>query len=226
MFAICFDLVGCCRLVRSLGNSGFDSHVCKMNFSKLKIVIFVLGSVIVMYFSSLVWLATQMGDNARVSDAVVVLGARVNYSGRWNPCLLARVEHGAKLVKAGQAKYLIVSGGTDLEDGTNEARAMRDMAIQFGISSQQIILEPKATSTFENLKYAKLILEQRKLRSLIVVTEKFHAPRAKLIASKLGLNFSSSPTPESACWSGRKYFSRYFLREPFAVFENWLKGNV
>lgn len=197
-----------------------------MKISKLKIAGFVLGSIILVYCSSLVWLATQMADNSRVSDAVVVLGARVNYFGRWNPCLVARVEHGAKLVRAGQAKYLIVSGGTDLEDGTNEASAMRDMALQFGISVKQIILEPKATSTFENLKYAKLILEQRKLRSLIVVTEKFHAPRANLIASKLGLDFSSSPAPESACWSRWKYFSRFFLREPFAVFDNWLKGNL
>lgn len=197
-----------------------------MKRSSFKILGFMLIGFLLVYFSSLVWLALQIKDDSRVSDAVVVLGARVNYNNHWNPCLVARVEHGAELVKAGRAKFLIVSGGTDVEDGVNEASAMREMALNAGISSEQIILEPKATSTFENLKFSKVILEARKLKTVIVVTEKFHAPRAAMIAAKLGLNFSSSPAQMSACWSRWKYFSRFFLREPFAVLENWLKGNL
>jgi uncharacterized SAM-binding protein YcdF (DUF218 family) len=196
---------------------------------KRRISRFILGTLGVLlgcYATVFVWLAVQIKDDARASDAVIVLGARVNYNNHLNPCLVARVEHGAKLVRDGLAKFLIVSGGNDVEDGASEANAMRDMALNAGISSEQIILEPKATSTFENLKFAKIILEQRKLKSVIVVTEPYHMPRAALIARKLGLEFSSSPAPESACWSRFKHFSRFFLREPFAVLENWLKGSL
>jgi uncharacterized SAM-binding protein YcdF (DUF218 family) len=186
----------------------------------------LLGILLVFYAIAFVWLATQIKDDARASDAVIVLGARVNYNNHFNPCLVARVQHGARLVQSGLAKFLIVSGGNDVEDGANEARAMREMALQSGISSEQIILEPKATSTFENLEFSKAILKQRKLKSVIVVTEAYHTPRASMIARKLQLDFSSSPVPESACWSRFKHFSRFFLREPIAVFENWLKGNL
>jgi uncharacterized SAM-binding protein YcdF (DUF218 family) len=191
-----------------------------------RFILGILGVLLACYAVAFVWLAVQIKDDARASDAVIVLGARVNYNNHLNPCLVARVEHGAKLVRDGLAKFLIVSGGNDVEDGASEANAMRDMALNAGISSEQIILEPKATSTFENLKFAKIILEQRKLKSVIVVTEPYHMPRAALIARKLGLEFSSSPAPESACWSRFKHFSRFFLREPFAVLENWLKGSL
>ena len=186
----------------------------------------VLGALILLYAVSFVWLASQIKDDARASDAVIVLGARVNYNDYLNPCLVARVEHGAELVRDRLAKFLIVSGGNDVEDGANEASAMREMALRAGISSEQIILEPKATSTFENLEFSQTILEQRKLKSVIVVTEPYHMPRAAMIARKLKLDFSSSPAPESACWSRWKHFSRFFLREPFAVLENWLKGSL
>jgi uncharacterized SAM-binding protein YcdF (DUF218 family) len=196
---------------------------------KRKISRFIFGTLGVMltcYAIAFVWLAIQIKDESRASDAVIVLGARVNYNNYFNPCLVARVEHGAKLVKSGLAKFLIVSGGNDVEDGANEASAMREMALTAGISSEQIILEPKATSTFENLKFSQTILEQRQLKSVIVVTEPYHMPRAAMIARKLNLEFSSSPAPESACWSRWKHFSRFFLREPFAVLENWLKGSL
>jgi uncharacterized SAM-binding protein YcdF (DUF218 family) len=192
----------------------------------LRIVVGVLSAFMILYALTFVWLAIQIKDDARVSDAVIVLGSRVNYNNHLNPCLVARVEHGARLVQSGLAKSLIVSGGTDVEDGANEASAMRDMALNAGISSEQIILEPKATSTFENLEFSKVILEQKNLKSVIVVTEPYHMPRAAMIARKLGLDFSSSPAPESACWSRWKHFSRFFLREPFAVLENWLKGSL
>jgi uncharacterized SAM-binding protein YcdF (DUF218 family) len=191
-----------------------------------RLILGILGVLLMVYAIAFVWLAVQIKDDARPSDAVIVLGARVNYNNHLNPCLVARVEHGAKLVQSGLAKFLIVSGGSDVEDGANEASAMREMALQSGISSSQIILEPKATSTFENLAYSKMILEQRNLKSVIVVTEPYHMPRAAMIARKLELDFSSSPAPESACWSRWKHFSRFFLREPFAVLENWLKGSL
>jgi uncharacterized SAM-binding protein YcdF (DUF218 family) len=191
-----------------------------------RLIFGILAVLIILYASGFVWLAVQIKENARVSDAVIVLGARVNYNNSLNPCLVARVEHGAKLVRDGLAKFLIVSGGVDIEDGASEAKAMREIALAAGISSEQIMLEPRATSTFENLEFSKAILEARKLKSVIVVTEPYHMPRAAMIARKLGLDFSSSPAPESACWSRWKHVSRFFLREPFAVLENWLKGSL
>jgi uncharacterized SAM-binding protein YcdF (DUF218 family) len=191
-----------------------------------RLIFSVVGVLVTMYAFGFVWLASQIKDDARVSNAVIVLGARVNYNNHLNPCLVARVEHGASLLKAGLAKFLIVSGGTDVEDGANEANAMREMALAAGISSEQIILESKATSTFENLEFSKTILETRNLKSVIVVTEPYHMPRAAMIARKLSLDFSSSPAPESACWSRWKHLSRFFVREPFAVLENWLKGSL
>jgi len=163
-------------------------------------------------------------DGAVKSDAILVLGSRAYVSGRINICLESRVAQGVKLLERGYGKVLILSGGNDVEDGINEAETMRLLALQMGANPTQILLERRATSTFENLSFSQAILEKNKLSSLIIVTEPFHQTRAGWIARKQGLEFTLSPAQGSFCWNQGKYASRFFLREPLAVLENWFRG--
>ena len=192
------------------------------------LTVLVLG--LVGYLSLLAWLRLEVSrlEGATVSraDAVIVLGARVFYpqKPRINPCLNARVQHGAGLVLADNAKWLIVSGGLDREDGAVEAEHMRDLAVQAGVPKDRILLEDQSTSTRENLEFSKRILETRGLNSVIVVTEPFHAPRAGLLARKLGLTAQVSPAPGSPCSERAAFAIRSYLREPLAILENWWRG--
>jgi len=163
-------------------------------------------------------------DTAVKSDAILVLGSRAYVNGRINICLESRVAQGVRLLERGYGKVLIVSGGDDVEDGINEAETMRRLAVVMGAKPSQILLERRATSTFENLTFTKPILEKNKLSSLIVVTEPYHQTRAGWIARKQGLEFTLSPAQGSFCWNQGRYASRFFLREPLAVLENWFKG--
>ena len=163
-------------------------------------------------------------DSAVKSDAILVLGSKAYVDGRINVCLKARVAQGVRLLERGYGKFLILSGGFDLEDGVNEAETMRLLALQMGVRQTQILLERRATSTFENLTFLRPILEKNKLSSLIIVTEPFHLIRSSWIARKQGLNFTLSPALDSFCWTRWRYGSRFFLREPFAALENWLRG--
>jgi uncharacterized SAM-binding protein YcdF (DUF218 family) len=163
-------------------------------------------------------------DGAVKSDAILVLGSRAYVDGRINACLKARVAQGVDLLERGYGKFLILSGGDDVEDGVNEAETMRLLALQMGAPQSQILLERRATSTFENLNLSRPILEKNKLSSLIIVTEPFHQVRSSWIARKQNLNFTLSPALDSFCWTRWKYGSRFFLREPFAALENWFKG--
>ena len=163
-------------------------------------------------------------DTAVKSDAILVLGSRAYVNGRINICLESRVAQGVSLLERGYGKLLILSGGVDVEDGVSEAETMRRLALEMGAKPSQILLERRATSTFENLSFTKPILEQNKLSSLIIVTEPYHQTRAGWIARKQGLEFTLSPAQGSFCWNQGKYASRFFLREPLAVLENWFKG--
>ncbi len=180
---------------------------------------------VLLYLALLTWVAAESTRATAVqADAVIVLGAQAFFpAGRWNPCLVARVERGVELVKAGFAPRLVVSGGVDIEDGAVEAQVMRDMAIQFGLNKNQILLEERSTSTAENLRFSQKLFA---LQKVLIVSDPFHLARAGALARKLGLEATVVGAPRSPCWSRFGLLSRFALREPLAIFENWLRGDL
>ncbi len=182
---------------------------------------------LVIYLALLAWVGRQATlETATASDVAIVLGAAVYHNGAWNPCLVARVQQGVKLLEAGTVKTLILSGGVDIEDGASEAAVMQKIALQAGADPTTLLLETKATSTFENLEFSRQLMKQRGLRSAVIVSDPYHLPRAGLIARKLNLEFTVSPALASPCWTRGQMLSRYGLREPLAIIDNWLRGNL
>ncbi|GGJ23396.1 hypothetical protein GCM10008938_06940 [Deinococcus roseus] len=178
------------------------------------------------YLGVAFYLGTQVNtDTRRQTDAIVVLGARVNHKTGINPCLKARVNHGVKLWENQYAPLLIMSGGNDLEDGANEAEAMFKLARQADVPASAVLREREAHSTYENLLFTRKIMQQKGLKTLLIVTENYHMPRAALIAEELGLNYAVSPVQDSPCWTRWTFLSRYFLREPLALIKNKISGH-
>ena len=155
-------------------------------------------------------------DNAIKSDVIIVLGAKAYTGDNFNPCLYSRVSHAVDLYNQGFASQIIMSGGDDAPGGPNEALAMKEMAMEQGVPGENILIERKSTSTHENLKFSKTLMEENNLTSAIIVTEKFHNYRANMVAVELKITHTVSPTT-SSCWNRYKFFSRYFLREPFVL---------
>jgi uncharacterized SAM-binding protein YcdF (DUF218 family) len=153
-----------------------------------------------------------------------VLGAQAYYpAGRWNPCLVARVKRGVELVKSGFAARLVLSGGVDKEDGAVEAEVMQEIALSNGLKKEQLLLEPQSTSTAENLRFSKPLLSSPRV---LIVSDPFHLARAGALARKIGLEPTVIGAPKSPCWSRFGMFSRFALREPIAMIENWLRGDL
>ncbi|GEM45178.1 YdcF family protein [Deinococcus cellulosilyticus] len=180
---------------------------------------------LLVYLGTAIYLGTQVKkDTRRQTDAIVVLGARVNHKNGINPCLRARVNHGVRLWEHRYAPLIIMSGGNDIEDGANEADAMFRMARQAGVPETALVREREAHSTYENLLFTRKIMQDRGLKSLLIVTENYHMPRASLIAQELGLDHAVSPVQDSPCWTRWTFLSRYFLREPLALIKNKVLG--
>jgi len=184
----------------------------------------VVGTLLIfaLSFSLYLSLAIYIGkianeDTKSISDAILVLGAKSYHGNSYNPCLVSRVNHAVDLYKAKYATKILVSGGFDKEDHVNEAETMKKIAINLGVPSNNILLEKSSASTYENLLFSQKILKSAGLNSVIIVTEPFHVARASLVADKLNLKYTISSVSNSSCWVPRKYFSSYFLKEPFAV---------
>jgi uncharacterized SAM-binding protein YcdF (DUF218 family) len=187
-----------------------------------------------LYCSLLVLVAFGSGQNqAKKADAIIVLGAQAYYpAGRWNPCLKARVERGVELVQAGYAPVLVLSGGVDKEDGAIEAEVMQDIAFATGLPRRQTLLEPNSTSTAENLRFSAALLSNNletpppKTMRVLIVSDPYHLARAGMLARKIGLEATLVGAPKSPCWARFGLFSRFALREPLAMIENFLRGDL
>lgn len=119
-------------------------------------------------------------------DAIIVLGSGL--IGDKVPPLLAQRLTKAKTIYEqfeGRPK-LIVSGGQGADELISEAEAMANYLMEQGVPQEDILIEDRSRTTFENLTFSKAILEDHGLgKSVLVVTNSFHALRAGVFMRRL-----------------------------------------
>lgn len=153
-------------------------------------------------------------DQARNVDAIVVLGV-AQYDGRPSPQLRARLEHALELWASGRAPRIITTGGNQPGDRFTEAEASANFLIDAGVPSEVITQENVGASTRESLKGVREIAATKGISSVLIVTDPYHALRARLIAQDLGLVAFVSPTRTSPL-QGASAASRH-VREALGV---------
>ncbi|QGG58731.1 YdcF family protein [Paenibacillus sp. B01] len=121
-------------------------------------------------------------------QAAIVLGAAL-WNDRPSPGLQERLDQALRLYEAGRVDKLIVSGGLDRNGSKlTEAQGMRLYLVDKGVPKEDILLENRATSTYENLVFSREAGEKNGLSSYLIVTHEYHAPRALDMARFLGFD--------------------------------------
>jgi uncharacterized SAM-binding protein YcdF (DUF218 family) len=157
----------------------------------------VLLLVAVGYYLVSLWQVWSTGRDAqaRPADAIVVMGA-AQYDGRPSPQLAARLDHAVELWNTGLAPLVMVTGGNREGDRFTEAFASAAYLLERGVPSSAIVQEDAGTSTYESLERARALLGDA-VESVVVVTDPYHALRARLIAEEVGFTAAVSPAPDS-----------------------------
>ena len=151
----------------------------------------------------------------------LVLGAAVWPGGIPSPTLKRRALKGAELVLTGKASALIACGGLG-KHGPSEAQVIRQICLDAGVPDKLIHLEALSTTTEENIRLALPILKLLQTDRVFVVTDGYHAPRAILIARRLGLNATASPTTLQGTTPRRIAYA--YAREAFALAKFFVTG--
>lgn len=120
------------------------------------------------------------------ATALVVLGAAVAPDGRPSPALARRIALAARLWHGGAARLVVASGGAGAH-GPSEARAIREALVAAGLPAEAVIEEDRSRSTWENALFSIAILRRLGLGRAILVTDRFHLPRALLSFRGLGM---------------------------------------
>jgi len=97
-------------------------------------------------------------------DAIVVLGGGKLSEGRINEAI--------RLYRQGIAKYLIIVGGKD------DYKKMYKKVLKETKNIKNIYFDGNSSSTIDNAFYAKKIIRKLNIKSILIVTSKFHVKRA------------------------------------------------
>jgi uncharacterized SAM-binding protein YcdF (DUF218 family) len=125
-----------------------------------------------------------------------------------------RMTSGALLFKKGFGK-LVVFAGYEIYPGTNKSVLMKKYAVQLGVPEKNILIKPEISgdlSTWGEGQAILELLEEKDIKSFILVTSKFHTRRAHAVYKKL-INESRTNIK----------FQVYGAEDPDFPVKNWWK---
>ena len=133
--------------------------------------------------------------------------------------LADRVSTGVELYKAGKVTKLLMTGDNG-RDGYNEPQTMKDQAIAEGVPAQDIVLDYAGFRTYDSLYRAHAIFG---VTSALLVTQRYHLPRALYIAHHLGIGDAVGVDAAKRRYVGQWSFD---LREIAAVEVAWVQATI
>jgi len=122
-------------------------------------------------------------EDAPSERLAIVFGAGLRRDGTPTPILRDRVETAAELYFSGKVEKLLMSGDNSYAD-YNEPESMRQYALSLGVPAEAIVLDYAGRRTYDTCYRAKAIFG---VESTVLVTQKFHLPRALFICNALGI---------------------------------------
>jgi len=154
-------------------------------------------------------------------DAVIILGAGIRGDMISLP-LAYRLNKGIEYINKNPNAVIVVTGGQGPQESITEALAMEKYLISKGIPKNKIIKEEKATSTYENFKFSKLLLDDyfKKPYKVTYITNDFHIYRAGQLAKIAGIDATSYGAELQ--WYA---VPTTYLREFLAVLKLWVFRN-
>ncbi len=160
------------------------------------------------------------GFNAKPvkSDVIIVLGCQL-WGESPSPSLKLRLEKALDVYKEGFADKIIVTGAQGSDEKMAESKLMKSWLIGNGVPESAVFEDNKSTSTYENLKFSKVIMDAQNFKTAIIVTTDFHIYRSLRIARGLKINACGASAPNVP--SQRLGCQ---LRETFAVLRNFITG--
>lgn len=195
--------------------------------SALVFSLILAGGYLGFLFTSLLvysFLYSRFGRR-RGADAIIVLGSGL-LGDQVPPLLAARLDRGLRLyqreTEAGHTPVMVVSGGQGPDEAVSEAEAMRGYLLDAGLPAERVLLEDRAETTEQNLRYSmEVIAGAGKTGRAVAVTNNYHVFRTAVFARRLGLpvNVLGAPT-------ALYFLPSAFLREFAALLVHYRRINL
>jgi SanA protein len=155
-------------------------------------------------------------ENGSPTERVaIIFGAGLRGDGTPTAMLRDRILTGADLYFSGKVEKLLMSGDNRFVN-YNEPESMRQFALSVGVPDEAIVLDYAGRRTYDTCYRAKAIFG---VESALLVTQKFHLPRAMFLCNMLGLN-TLGVEASNCYWNGSPFV--WDIREQFATIAAFL----
>jgi uncharacterized SAM-binding protein YcdF (DUF218 family) len=146
-------------------------------------------------FACLAWQVDRLGqrDDARPSDVIVVLGAKVNADGAPGSDLTSRTFHAVDLWQGGYAAQIICTGGFRGEP-LSAAAVCRRFAIRLGVPDDRVWLADGTSDTGGDARATAAVMAAHGWHTAILVSHPLHVFRARWLFRQAGVDAVTSPT--------------------------------
>ena len=197
----------------------------------LEAAIAALAVYLLLFHTPVVWwLASplRLSETPRAADAIVVFAGGVGESGKAGGGYQERVKRASELYRAGFAPHIIFSTGYVY--AFQEAEIMKALAVASGIPDSAIVLEKRATNTYENVVYSRAILDGSGWRRVLLVSSPYHMRRAVLTWRHVApaIDVVPTPVPFSQFYDHERGASldqmRGLVQEYVAIAAYWWRG--
>ena len=150
------------------------------------------------------------------AQAVIVLGSGL-IGGQVPPLLAGRLQLAVAAASKRSSSTgripIVPSGGQGSDESRAEGQAMGEWLRNHGVPAQDILMEDRARTTEENLRYSARVLQEHGVpQPYLIVTNNYHAPRAAMLARKLGIDAQAIGSPTALY-----FWPSAYLREFVAV---------
>ncbi|MCB1192598.1 MAG: YdcF family protein [Leptospiraceae bacterium] len=165
------------------------------------------------------WDYTQMNASnnyIQLKDATtaIIPGAAV-YGKKPSPILLDRLKSGLLLYNKKKVKKILLSGDNG-NQFYNELKPMIKFMVENKVNKEDIFVDYEGYRTFDTMYRAKYIYN---VTDAIIVTQKFHQPRAAYLALKVGIDASCFEADRRKYKDERYNRLREFLARTLAWFD-------
>lgn len=182
---LCANIPGACSLWFSLSIVAFDRYAC-----------------------------THRCDPKDRVDVIIVPGAALRGNCP-SPFLTSRLDRALGLWRRqGCCAHIVVSGGRGADECVSEAAAMHRNLEEQGVPGELIIDEDRSTTTRENMRYSRRLIEEHLGTGacVAVVSTDYHLPRCTMYATAEGLKAIGVGAS-----SAHRAWSRGYIRETTAL---------
>lgn len=151
-------------------------------------------------------------DQAPAAKVAIVFGAGISGQGEPSPVLAERLDTGIWLYQHHRVERLLLTGNSERHH--DEIGAMSRYVQARGVPRAALLTDPRGESTYESCRRARSVFH---LREALLVTQRFHLPRALFIASAEGID-AHGVAADQLRERSSPFVLRELLSRPWALF--------